>query len=275
MILSIISIALITSTVFTCNLNAYAQYNDLNPFYIENGITNYNYVKGTVIPQVFQVTPIEIWDLFLQEGIKIYITPSAPRFDTNGGAINGLSYGASFNYNPSSQKILNVTAPIEIYITNSANVDTYLHECGHALDYVAEYITGYNKGNYAISSSSKWKNLYSKYALTMASFDAPASNTMSGTAEGFAEAYRLYITYPQQLQTTCPEVYTFVANQIKKYTAYVPEVTYNTFDYESYAYEYPDLMQAFGLDKKALWNHYIICGKTEGRKRFRFVSPKR
>ena len=71
------------------------------------------------------------------------------------------------------------------------------------------------------------------------------------------------------------DAFAFVASQISKYTAYVPEITYNTFDYVTYANEYPDLMQAFGLDKKALWNHYITCGKAEGRKKFRYVIPKR
>lgn len=274
-IISILSVVLICSTIYTNNLKAYASYDEVIPFCFDNTVSNYANIRSRTYPQVFSITPIEIWDLFIQEGVKIYVTSSAPRFNTNGGAINGQTYGASVYFNPSSKKLQSVNAPVEIYISNTANVDTYLHECGHALDFIAEYITGYYKGNHTISSSSKWKSLYSKYAPVMACFDLPAANNMYDATEGFAEAYRLYLTYPQDLQAYCPEVYSFVANQITKYTSYVPEVTYNTFDYESYAYEYPDLMQAYGLDKKALWNHYITYGKAEGRKRFRYVTPKR
>ena len=38
-----------------------------------------------------------------------------------------------------------------------------------------------------------------------------------------------------------------------------------TFDYEAYADTYPDLKAAFGYDAQALYNHYMLCGKAEGR----------
>ena len=38
-----------------------------------------------------------------------------------------------------------------------------------------------------------------------------------------------------------------------------------TFDYEAYADTYPDLKAAFGYDAEALYNHYMHCGKAEGR----------
>ena len=37
------------------------------------------------------------------------------------------------------------------------------------------------------------------------------------------------------------------------------------FDYIFYANHYPDLMEAFGLDEGALWNHYVNHGRAEGR----------
>lgn len=40
----------------------------------------------------------------------------------------------------------------------------------------------------------------------------------------------------------------------------------SNFDYVRYANEYPDLMAAFGLDKKALFQHYQQSGIAEGRK---------
>ena len=276
LLLLILSITIVLSTAYSHSIKAYAQYDNNNPFFIDNSIPNYNYVRGVVLPQLFGATPISIWDLFIQEGIKIYITESSPKFASNNGATAGITYDALVYYDSSSQKVLSVNAPIEIYVdSNNINSDAYFHECGHALDFVADYITGYYKGDHTISSSPKWISLYDKYALIMACFDDFASVNMYDNEEAFAEAYRLYLRYPQALQLFCPEVYTFVSDQIKKYTAYVPPVTYDSFDYVSYANEYPDLIQVFGLDKKALWNHFVSYGKAEGRTEFKYVTPKR
>lgn len=38
-----------------------------------------------------------------------------------------------------------------------------------------------------------------------------------------------------------------------------------TFDYKAYADTYPDLKAAFGYDATALYNHYVLSGKAEGR----------
>ena len=38
------------------------------------------------------------------------------------------------------------------------------------------------------------------------------------------------------------------------------------FDYVRYANENPDLTAAFGMDKEALYHHYVSCGIMEGRK---------
>ena len=38
------------------------------------------------------------------------------------------------------------------------------------------------------------------------------------------------------------------------------------FDHIYYADTYPDLKAAFGYDRTALWNHYVIFGRKEGRK---------
>lgn len=38
-----------------------------------------------------------------------------------------------------------------------------------------------------------------------------------------------------------------------------------TFDYVTYSDTYPDLKAAFGYDATALYNHYLIYGKAEGR----------
>lgn len=38
-----------------------------------------------------------------------------------------------------------------------------------------------------------------------------------------------------------------------------------TFDYKAYADTYPDVKAVYGYDAAALYNHYMVCGKAEGR----------
>ncbi len=47
-----------------------------------------------------------------------------------------------------------------------------------------------------------------------------------------------------------------------------PATNASTFDYIRYATDYPDLASAFGQNSTALYNHYITCGKVEGRKAY-------
>ncbi len=269
------SVILFSNTVYAYNPTTSVQYEDWSPFYIEKGLPNLNNITGDMMTYVLRTTPQEIWDLFTQEGVRIYVTQSVPQAErSNGSGIyDGICYAATIYY--SGSKVTKVSAPVSIYIySNAFRADTYFHECGHALDNIAEYITGQYQQK-PISNSKEWQSLYATYASTMAAFDLNASVNMYNSCEAFAEAYRLYFSYPSQLQSRCPEVYNFVASQIAKYTAYVPPLSYDNFNYTLYATMYDDLYAAYGMDKKALWNHYITCGKAEGRVAHRIVNAKR
>lgn len=284
--LRIIIATLLTSIfLFSTPVHAYydplssIEYNDIMaPLYFEASLSDLNNISGSMGTYVIRNTPSEILDLYMQEGVRIYITQSVPKSERiiDMGAYDGITYGATMSWN-GSKRITKISTPVSIYIySNAFRADTYYHECGHALDDIAEYITGYYKGQKPISNSPEWQSLYSKYGATMASFDiSAATNVFRNSNEGFAEAYRLYFSYPQQLQSNCPEVYAFVATQITKYTAYVPALTYDNFDYISYASHNEDLFAVYGFDKKALWEHYINHGQAEGRKGFKIINVKR
>ncbi len=264
----------IFSTIFSSNAYAfeptsisYTHWSD-GIFYVEdvNNITQsdidmHNYILG--------VTPSATLDFFRQANVKIHLTHSVSVSDLSLGSsyIGGACLAASFSYNNSTYQIANISTPVEIYIYSVAPYkDAYIHECGHAFDLIAEYITGYYPGPHPISSSAEWQNLYAQNASILATFDTPSTNNVTRDyIEGFAEAYRFYYEYPTQLQSSCPDVYNFITNQIAKYQAYVVTVTYENFDYELYYRTYPDVAAAFGLDKDALWNHYVTFGKSEGR----------
>ncbi len=42
-------------------------------------------------------------------------------------------------------------------------------------------------------------------------------------------------------------------------------MTMDQFNYTEYADRYPDVKEAFGYDKEALYMHYILYGINEGR----------
>lgn len=226
---------------------------------------------------VSNVTPYEIRELFAQESVNVCLTHSisfSERTDSStGDFFNGICYASTVYYNTATRKVNKVSSPVTIYIySNTERADVYIHECGHALDNIAEYITGYYSEK-PISNSTEWQTLYTQNAAVLATFDnASAYNVPRSACEGFAEAYRLYFVYPQKLQATCPSVYNFVATQISKYTAYLRPVTYDNFNYIQYCVENQDIYNLYGLDKDAAWNHYINYGKAEGRKASRIVK---
>lgn len=237
------------------------------PFFVRD-LNNIQQVEVDMMKLVAMTTPSDLWELFKQEGVRIYITKGVSLTDRKyeNSNYNAITYGATFSWN-NSKKITKISNRVSVYIyDNTTDVSIYYHEFGHTLDDIAEYITGYYKGQHPISNSSEWGNLYLANASKMATFDSTASfNVPLNATEGFAEAFRLYFVYPQALKQSCPDVYSFVTSQISKYTSYLKPITYDTFDALSYYVTYPDVAEACGIDRKALWNHYVNYGKAEGR----------
>lgn len=281
-VLKIVLSVLLTTILFSQSVYAYNPQTDVKytemaeGFYAEQGRQDIDY--SMVAYAMINTDPV-LLDLFIQEGVRVYVTHSVPRCERteNQNYYNALCYPATFTYNNASKKITKISAPVSIYIYHDTDrADAYIHECGHALDDIAEYITGVYKGEKPISNSSEWQTLYSQYASTMATFDSNAAvNVNRDRNEGFAEAFRLYYSYPQKLQSSCPGVYTFVSNQVSKYAAYVPALNYDNFDYKAYAISYPDLYETYGFDKKALWDHYVNYGQSEGRVATKIIKRKR
>lgn len=46
---------------------------------------------------------------------------------------------------------------------------------------------------------------------------------------------------------------------------YLKPLTSSNFDAFDYYMRYPDVAEAVGIDRKALWDHYVNHGKAEGR----------
>ena len=228
-----------------------------------------NFNQGAIV-NAFNTLPANVRNLLRKEGVKIYYTDGVPR--SQRGYV-GTMVGFTVSYYENTNKVVRVDQRARIYIYPDAEISmTVPHECGHAFDGIASYITGKYTSDYGISSTQEWRNIFSKNAGALASIDTRMSNFVNqGATEAFAEAFRLYCTNPNGLNAACPEVYNFIGTQIAKYaggSAPAPastSVTKKNFDAKAYADTYPDLKAAFGYDKNALWNHYINYGKAEGR----------
>ena len=260
---------LFSQTVFAYNPTEGNYQRCLNTIYFVQDPNNLTQADLNMIECVDYCTPYEIMELFKQEGVRIYITKGVSIADRTyeHGNYNAITYAAYLTWNTSSKKITKKSSPVSVYIyDNTTDVTIFYHEFGHVLDDLAEYITGYYKGEHPISNSSEWQNIYAQNAATMARFDSTASaNVTLDASEGFAEAFRLYYVHPNELQAYCPSVYTYVDSQISKYLKYLKPLTYSNFDAFDYYMHYPDVAQAVGTDRKALWNHYVNSGKAEGR----------
>ena len=225
-----------------------------------------NFNQGAIV-NAFNTLPENVRNLLRKEGVKIYYTDGVP-WTQRGGV--GITKTPIVSYYEGSNKIVRVDQKAKVYVYSDAEMSlTVPHECGHALDSIAGYITGKYVGDYGISSTQEWKNIFNKNSRALASIDARIGNFVNqGVTEAFAEAFRLYCTNPNGLNAACPEVYSFISAQIAKYAGGAPAssgVTKKNFDAKAYADTYPDLKAAFGYDKNALWNHYISYGKAEGR----------
>lgn len=225
-----------------------------------------NFNQGAIV-NAFNTLPENVRNLLRKEGVKIYYTEGVTREQR--GYV-GTTVGFTISYYENTNKVVRVDQRARIYVYPDAEISlTIPHECGHAFDGIASYITGKYVGNYGISSTPEWKNILNKNSSSLASIDARTRNFVNqGASEAFAEAFRLYCTNPNGLKAACPEVYNFISAQIAKYAGGAPAssgVTKKNFDAKAYADTYPDLKAAFGYDKNALWNHYISYGKAEGR----------
>ena len=222
--------------------------------------TNTQNINQGAINNALNTLPPGIKTLLEQQGVKIYYTEG-------GGKIKGYTTSPRVTYYTDSKKVVSIDTRTEIYLYSNADISNALpHECGHALDIIAGYITGTYVGERGISNTNEWIATYSNSYNALASLDDRANYYIKkGADEIFAESFRLYCTNPNGLKNACPDVYNFIAAQVAKYSPAPKALTKNNFDYKAYADTYPDLKAAFGYDKDALWNHYNNFGKKEGR----------
>lgn len=248
-------VALFTSLFLVLSANAFA-YDPVGGMVY----TDTQNINTGAINNAINTLPSGIKTLLEREGVKIY-------YNGQRGSVMGYSVSPTVTYYTGSNKVASVDKKVEIYLYSNADISNTLpHECGHALDMIAGYVTGKYIGERGISNTNEWNTLYNNNYAGLSSIDGRIQYIVSkGADEAFAESFRLYCTNPNGLKSACPDVYNFIAAQVAKYSPAPKALTKSNFDYKAYADTYPDLKAAFGYDKEALWNHYNNFGKAEGR----------
>jgi len=232
---------------------------------------NYDNQTFNVFAREIEKMPDHIVALFRQEGIKVYYTDNIPlnkRVATDGSLYLATTVQGWTSYNQMTLKVDFVTKRPHIYIYQDTPPEILIHEYGHALDFIAGYITGTYKGECGISGQDQWTKLYQANKNKLKNIDNHTkANVNKNKSEAFADAFRLYVTKPKTLNNTCPDIYHFIDDLLERYRNYVKPISIDNFDYEAYLNDYPEIASKVkATDKKTLWNYYCQHGKSSGHK---------
>lgn len=205
---------------------------------------------------------------FAEVGSYAMYTPEDDIPDVKGSNAVATSWGPSVEYDSDTgysfcRFVKNGWT--EYYAGNAIYVpESVIHEAGHQLDWYSVPLDGYYKFTlFGISDSQEWQTLYKKYSAGLAGVDALSGmNVPQNASEGFADAFRLTYQYPEKMRSEFKEVYEFV---LRKTQQYAGVGTKETFDATDYSERYPDVKDALGTDKNALWEHFSKIGVNEGR----------
>lgn len=197
------------------------EYNNLegSVIYYENGVNaDELYAAASAWVQI----PSSVLTALYEYDCRIYLSCSAISDPEERSYVTGETHYPAFICDARDLSI--VAAQGQAYVVCiTADTDistTVLHEIGHLFDgVIATRRSGYIRNNsaFTLSSSDEWLALYTQYKDAMSKMDTNASMNMYSTAEAFAEAFRLYNSRPEALQSAAPGVYEYVRAAIEQY----------------------------------------------------------
>ena len=268
--------------------------NSLSAFAYNYDGTEYTQVPGTLIYYDQYVTTEELNEVILQynnlpyaikqswaeRGIKIYVRSIELPRNSNGSNVGAYAFLPYVRYYTETGQICEVDysdCRIEYYSKNHSTADegVLYHEAGHLLDSLALICSNVYCGSaLGISGTEAWNYYYVTYYNVLNNYDRTSPyNVSRGANEGLAEAVRILYANPQWLISQCPDMYNYLIQNISTtvngdctpLSVVTASQTVDTFDYIGYANTYPDLYAVFGYDRQSLYNHYVNCGRAEGR----------
>ena len=274
----LIAIVLLLTVFYSSTLTAFA-YNYNGDEYTNvpgTGVyydANVSTTERDITVNYYANLPYPIKQYLAENGINIYMISV-----NDNRTFDGMAYGPTIYYY-SNYQIASTdysTCHIEYYANGRTNDDgTLPHEVGHIIDYYSMIKSGvWNDDYVGISNTSRWIYYYTTYYQKLLNIDGSTrTNVCRGADEGFAEAVRILYTNPDKIIAISPDMYNYLVQNISNIiggdctppSIQAATQTIDTFDYVGYANAYPDLYAVFGYDRQRLYEHYINCGKAEGR----------
>lgn len=191
--------------------------------------TTYTYAKSSFEYQITQVKkeyaslPSCITAKLKGYGVKIYLYKiKNATVGDEFTEVMGKSYNFIYSYNTKTGEIVNIDQKgyITLYLIDSLNYETgtVIHEIAHELDYIEGFENGYKGYMCGFSDSERWNELYNLEAGRYIKFDRMSKGNVGvSKSEGFAEAFRLYFLYPDQLKRFAPQTYLYIEEIVENY----------------------------------------------------------
>lgn len=141
-----------------------------------------------------RMLPQKILETLNEEGWMLIITPRNLEDVYESGVSNTVG--------------LTIYYQARIYIQNDSFSISYctIHEVGHALDFIHNFI----------SYDNDWKQIFEEEACD----SGLSSYFTSSVSEYFAESFQLFYLEPEQLLKSAPNTYSFIQTFVKQYESY-------------------------------------------------------
>lgn len=150
--------------------------------------------------------------------------------------INGTNTTLTAHWTPNTYYInydLNGATSIDESYLNELNKNKYTYDTYYNFPDANTFANKYNRVNYDA---------------------AGGTCTSNGTGESYDEGYSAFLGWDSN-----------IIGYDSNWNPIYGTLSQHGFNDAYYANIYPDVMEAFGYDKLALWNHYYYWGKNEGR----------
>ena len=150
--------------------------------------------------------------------------------------INGTNTTLTAHWTPNTYYInydLNGATSIDENYLNKLNKNKYTYDTYYSFPDANTFANKYNRVNYDA---------------------AGGTCTSNGTGESYDEGYSAFLGWDSN-----------IIGYDSNWNPIYGTLSQHGFNDAYYANIYPDVMEAFGYDKLALWNHYYYWGKDEGR----------
>ena len=177
-----------------------------------------------LIMAYYRLMPDAVKGLMQELNVDIFIMPSEWLMSSELNAKSASEGGVAGAYSTSGVVYVNENGEIKsiqeygkiVCYTDMDELffpEQLIHEAGHELEYMNVYLTGFYPDTewFPYSRTSEFERIYTSESISVSTIDTLAElNCKRGKEEFFAELFRLYCEYPDNLKTVAPESYGYM-----------------------------------------------------------------